>query len=516
MAKMGAYRLNSCFPSADIFLVSSCCLVNRDLAAKGVPDRLRVAEVVAALSQALDLGSGATHWHSVRTCILGMRLASELRLPAAAQAGLFYALLLKDAGCSSNASEIYHALGSDDIAAKREVKKTDWTRVSWETLQYALDHVAPGKPFMERVFAIFRVASQQKKHTRHVTAMRCERGATLARLMGLPAATAEGVGGLDEHWDGRGNPEGLSGHGIPVSSRIMLLAQTLDVFYTSAGGERAIEVAKERRRTWFDPSIVDAACSLAKRQQLWSGLDNDDPMEMALRLEPGELILSEGDLSLDAVCQAFAQIVDAKSPFTYNHSNGVANATVAIARRLELPPARILFIRHSALLHDLGKMAVPNTILEKPGKPDEAEWQVLRAHPAHTWNILNRVKGFEELSEVAASHHEKLNGKGYHRGLTGEQLSLESRILVVSDIFDALAAKRPYRDALPRDTVFQILRKDVPEALDAQCVEALEQSGAECDQSFQDLYTLQDSLREADRASRPRTRRETAVISSAG
>lgn len=129
-------------------------------------------------------------------------------------------------------------------------------------------------------------------------------------------------------------------------------------------------------------------------------------------------MLSEGDVSLDAICQAFANIVDAKSPFTYNHSNGVANATVATARKVGLPSPRVLFIRHAALLHDLGKMAVSNAILEKPGKPDDAEWQVLRTHPAHTWNILRCIGGCEELSEIAASHHEKLNGTGYHRGLT--------------------------------------------------------------------------------------------------
>ncbi len=431
-----------------------------------------------------------------------MRIAAELRLAEGLQADLFYALLLKDAGCSSNASQIYNALASDDIAAKRDVKKTDWTRLSWETLQYALTHVAPGKPFLERARAILRVASQQKQHTREVTAIRCERGATMARLMGLSEKTAEGIGGLDEHWNGGGNPDGFRGERIPVSSRIMLLAQTLDVYYTSAGPDEALRVIKERSGKWLDPRVVRAACSLAKRHKLWVGLEAPDPLPMALALEPGQRMLSDGDVSFDAVCQAFAQIVDAKSPFTYNHSNGVANTAIAIAGKLGLPPARVLFIRHAALLHDLGKMAISNAILEKPGKPDEAEWQALRSHPAHTWNILHCVGGFEELSEVAASHHEKLNGTGYHRGLTAEHLPLEARVLVVSDIFDALSAKRPYRDSLPLEKVFEIMRKDAPHALDVNCLEALEQSGIGCDQSFMDLQVLQEALAQKDLASR--------------
>ena len=463
---------------------------------------LRVAEVVSALSQALDLGSGSTQWHSVRTCILGMRIAAQLRLPEECQNALYYALLLKDAGCSSNASQIYNTLGSDDIAAKRDVKTTDWTRTSWETLQYALTHIAPGKPFLERVRAILRVAKSQKQDSRAVTKVRCERGASMARLIGLPENCAEGISGLDEHWDGGGNPFGVRGDDIPITSRIMLAAQTLDVFYTSAGPEQAVQVLKQRSRKWFDPEVVQAAASLAKRGNLWSSFDTNDPLSIVLTLEPQYRFLAKGEVTLDAICQAFAQIVDAKSPFTYNHSNGVANAAVAIARKLDLPPERVLFIRHAALLHDLGKMAVSNAILEKPGKPDEAEWQAIRSHPLHTWNILQSVKGFEELSETAASHHEKLNGKGYHRGLTAEYLSLESRVLAVSDIFDALSAKRPYRDALPNEKVFEIMRKDVPHAIDPACLGALEQSGIGCDQTFVDLYTLQRTLTEEDSRSR--------------
>ena len=464
---------------------------------------LRVAEVVSALSQALDLGSGSTRWHSVRTCILGMRVAAELRLDEEIQEDLYYGLLLKDAGCSSNASQIYRALASDDIAAKRDVKKTDWTRLNWESLQYALSHVSPGRPFLERVRAILTIAAKQKQHTREVTAIRCERGARMARVMGLPEGTAEAIGGLDEHWDAGGNPNGLRGAEIPISSRIMLLAQTLDVFRMSEGPEQALRVIKERSGRWFDPDVVAAANSLASGQKLWDERDLGDPLTVVLRSEPGERTLSDSDVSLDAVCQAFASIVDAKSPFTFNHSNGVANAAVEIARRLDFPPARVLFIRHAALLHDIGKMAVSNAILEKPGKPDEAEWQVLRAHPLHTWNILRSISGFEELSEVAASHHEKLDGTGYHRGLTAAQLPLESRVLVVADIFDALAAKRPYRDALPLPKVFEIMRKGTPRALDPLCVEALEQSTFACDQSFVDLQTLQARLAQEDLSSRP-------------
>lgn len=455
---------------------------------------LRVAEVVSALSQALDLGSGSNRWHSVRTCILGMRIAAEIGLPEAIQNELYYALILKDAGCSSNASEIFHALESDEISAKGDVKRVDWTRTGLDSVRYAWQHVAVGKPLWERVRAIVRIAATQGDHSRHVTALRCERGATLARLMGLEEGTATGIAGLDEHWDGSGNPGGLIRHAIPLTSRIMLLAQTLDVFLTTGGPQEALNVAVQRSGRWFDPSLVKAVKSLAARNQLWLGLCEGRDREMALDLEPRQRTLAEGHHTLDRVCQAFAQIVDAKSPFTFNHSNGVANSAVAIAKQLGFDHDRVLFVRHAALLHDLGKMAVSNAILEKPGKLDADEWKSMRTHPEFTLSILQSIRGFDRMAEISASHHEKLDGTGYFRGLTAEQMPIEARILVVADIFDALAADRPYRAGMPREKIFGILNSDAPHALDADCVNALYRSGIGCDQTFRDIQSLQAQL----------------------
>lgn len=455
---------------------------------------LRVAEVVSALSQALDLGAGSSRWHSVRTCVLGMRIAAEIGLSEAVQNELYYALILKDSGCSTNASEMFHALQADEIKAKGDVKRLDWTRTGIDSVRYALEHVAVGKPLWQRVLATLRVAAQQRGHTRHVIALRCERGATLARLMGLEEGTATAIAALDEHWDGSGNPVGMVRHQIPLTSRIMLLAQTLDVFFTSDGPEAAVQVAVQRSGRWFDPGLVSAVRSLAARGQLWFGLCENRDREMALDLEPRHRTMAEGHDTLDRVCQAFAQIVDAKSPFTFNHSNGVANGAVAIAKQLGFTDDQALFLRHAALLHDLGKMAVSNSILEKPGKLDPEEWTVMRSHPEFTLTILRSIQGFDELAEISASHHEKLDGTGYFRGLTAERMPLAARILVVADIFDALAANRPYRAAMPRDKIFAILHKDAPHALDADCVEALDRSGVGCDQTFRDIYTLQSQL----------------------
>jgi len=245
----------------------------------------RMAEVVSALSHALDLSTGQPVGHSVRSCILGMRIADEIRLSGELSNDLYYALLLKDAGCSGNASLIFHTINADDLKAKRDVKTTDWSRLGWETLQYALSHVATGKPFLERVRTLVRLAATQKKHAHNVTKIGCERGAALARLIGLRETTAEEIGALDEQWKGAGNPTGLKRQAIPLLSRIMLLAQTRDVFFTASGPDAAVDVAVQRSGRWFDPDLVQTVRSLNARGLLWAGFEQSEHFAFALQLD---------------------------------------------------------------------------------------------------------------------------------------------------------------------------------------------------------------------------------------
>ena len=434
---------------------------------------IRVSGIISALSYALDLTEGQPMGHSVRTCIIGMRLAKQLGLAMSEQGDLYYALLLKDAGCSSNSSRLFHILSADEIRAKRDVKLTDWTRVGWESLQYALTHVATGAPFLQRVRTLVRVAAKQQAESCELVKIRCERGASVARRMGFPESVAKAIHSLDEHWNGKGYPDGLCGRDIPLFARILNLAQTLDVFRVNRGADAAVEVACRRSKRWFDPELVQAVVALSKSGGLWAGLDTVQILDRVAEMEPEERRMDLTEGRLDQICLAFAEVIDAKSPFTYRHSNGVADAAVAMARRLGSGDAEVAFLRRAALLHDVGKLGVSNNILEKPAKLTAEEWGIMKKHPYHSREILRRITGFEELSEIAASHHEKLDGSGYYRRLNGDQLSLPARILVVADIFDALSAKRPYRDALPLETVLGMLMKDAPHALDARCVEAL-------------------------------------------
>lgn len=413
--------------------------------------------------------------HSVRSCLIGMRLAQHLGMSVTDQGHLFYALLLKDAGCSSNSSKLFHILNADEIRAKRDVKLTDWTRVGWESLQYAISHVATESAFLQRVRTLVQVAARQQTESRELVKIRCERGAAIARRLGLAEPVAEAIHGLDEHWNGGGYPNHLRETEIPLYARIMNLSQTLEVFLVNRGPQAAIDVAAQRAGRWFDPELVRAAQSLAKDESLWADLDREQVIDKALYLEPEHTRLPATDETIENICQAFADIIDAKSPFTYRHSNGVADAAVGISRQFGLNEEDVVFMRRASLLHDVGKLGVSNSILEKPAKLENREWAEVKKHPFYSYEILHKIPGFEDLSEVAGAHHEKLDGSGYYRGWTAERLSLEMRILAVADIYDALTARRPYRDAMPAEQAFQIMQKDAGKGIDAACLEALKQ-----------------------------------------
>jgi len=410
--------------------------------------------------------------HAIRSCIIGMRIAEELRLSPQECGDLYYALLLKDSGCSTNAARMHNILGSDDIKAKREVKFEDWTKPSLSGLRYLMRNVLPGKSFALRFLKSVEVGLQQKQNNAEVIGARCERGAEIARQVGMSETTAQAIRSLDEHWNGAGYPDGRKGKEIPLLARIMNVSQTLDVFLTGRNLAEAIHVISQRSGTWFDPEIVRVVRSLQKDKSVWMRAASKDAREYALQMEPGAAIAATPE-HLDSMCQAFAEIIDTKSPYTYNHSVGVARAAVEIAQGLGLSDHTVTLVRRAALLHDLGKLSVSNAILEKPSPLTEEEWNVMKMHPVYTRLILQTISGFEHLAFIASAHHERLDGSGYPDGLAAEELPLTARILCVADTFQAITENRPYRAGTPREAAVKIMQRLAPHALDPDCVAVL-------------------------------------------
>jgi putative nucleotidyltransferase with HDIG domain len=440
---------------------------------ESVPGEVRISELLAALTYALDLTEGQLPGHVLRSCLIGMRLGEQLGLEAGRRAALFWALLLKDAGCSSNAARIYALLEADDQQVKRALKTVDWPRLS-QRARYALRVASPERGTAARLRRVAWLARQGDLQGQLV-ALRCERGAEIARLLGLPEDTAEAIRALDEHWDGRGRPRGLRGEEIPLLARIMCLAQTVAVFHGAGGRPAACAMARERRGRWFDPRVVAALEALLAERALWRAIAAP-PAELERHVaahEPPDLVRVATVAEIDRLVAAFAAIIDAKSPYTFHHSERVTALSVRLGSALGLPGGELQRLRHAALLHDIGKLALPNRILDHPGRLSANDFARVREHPRHTARILGRVPVLSAVAATAAAHHERLDGSGYPDGLRGDVLDRPTRILAVADVFEALSADRPYRPALSRAEALALVQQDAGRRLCADTTAAL-------------------------------------------
>ena len=446
---------------------------------RGTPPhaQIRLSGVISALSYALDITEGQPKGHAARTCMLGMRLARQLRLRSDDSSALFYALLMKDLGCSSNSAKMCYLFGTDERTAKAAVKTVHWTSTV-RSLGYAWRQVGAGRSVFVKAARFAHVIARGQRGAKELIALRCERGATISRALDFPEATGQAILALDEHWDGGGHPRGLRHEQIPLLGRILCLAQSVEVFCRQFGMDAALDMARDRRGTWFDPDLVDVLLSLRSDAAFWSLLRLDAADEAVGVFEPPERTLVADETRLDRIADGFSQVIDAKSNWTYRHSARVADISAGLMATLGHPAAAVRYVRRAALVHDIGKLGVSNTILDKPGKLDAAELAEMRRHPFYTQQILSRVDGFRDMADLAASHHERLDGSGYHRGLRGDQLSQPARVLLVADMFEALSAKRPYRQDLTPDAVLAILRKDVGRAICPLVFEALERNVA--------------------------------------
>ena len=434
---------------------------------------VKLSTILSAMSYALDLTEGQPQGHAARSCLIGMRIAEELRLPADDRSHLFYALLMKDAGCSSNAARVYQLFGGDDQANKLGLWQRDWRR--WrEKIGFALEFAEPGGALLRRLQRLLRLAIEGPARQRELFAIRCDRGADIARAIGVSEATAVAIRSMDEHWDGGGYPESLRGDEIPLFSRIVGLAQVAEIYWGLGGPAAAIEVARTRRGRWFDPALVQVLRGLGESDSVWGTLRTPSLSEAIAQAEPIERVIPADESKLDKVAHAFALVIDAKSSFTYRHSDRVAAYAEAIAREMGLPEREQIRLRRAGLLHDVGKLSVPNRILDKPGKLEADEWDLVKRHPHFSYEILARVPLFQEFAYDASSHHERIDGRGYHRGIGGDQLSTHARILATADIFDALSAERPYRPAMPLEQALATIKDGrgtqlCPATVDAMC-----------------------------------------------
>ncbi len=435
-------------------------------------DNLKLAELLGALSYALDMTEGQPEGHCVRCCWIGVHIGRQLGMDEQAIWALYYTLLLKDLGCSSNAARICELYLTDDQSFKRNFKLVG-SNVS-QVLGFVFEHTGRNESWTKRLTAILNIMRHGDAIAQELIQTRCDRGARIARQLRFPESVALGIHSLDEHWDGTGRPEALRGVAIPLNARIALLAQVIDVFHFSHGQHAALQEIQQRAGLWFDPELVTAFEVVSRDAAFWQTLSHPQIAVAVQALEPAQFTLPLDDDYMGDIASAFGQVVDAKSPFTAGHSERVGFYAELIAQELGLPAEQCLWIKRAALLHDVGKLGVSSHILEKPGKLSEDEFRAVQQHARLTEEILGKIAQFDELAIVAGAHHERLDGNGYPRRLSAPQIRLETRIITVADIFDAISAERPYHAANSPEHTLEIMQGMVEHAIDRDCFAALQ------------------------------------------
>lgn len=435
---------------------------------------LKLAELISALSHALDITEGQPEGHCVRCCWIGMHVGRAIGLSDAQQWELYYTLLLKDLGCSSNAARICELYLTDDLDFKRDFKHVGDSLP--QVVRFVLQHTGLKSGLAERFRSVLNIFRNGPEYSQELIQTRCQRGAEIARLLRFSEGVAAGIYSLDEHWNGQGKPDQLQGDAIPIYARIALLAQVVDVFHTADGRDAAMDEVRRRAGQWFDPALAAAMESVAKDDAFWTTLGGNGIETAVLALEPAAHVVPLDEDYLDDIAAAFGQVVDSKSPYTSGHSARVALYTDLIGEALGLSLERRRWLKRGALLHDVGKLGVSNSVLDKAGKLDEAEWAAVRDHARLTESILSKIHAFSELARIAGAHHERLDGNGYPRGLKADEIAMETRIITTADIFDAITAERPYRGAVPIPQTLEMMAKTVGTALDPLCFDALKRA----------------------------------------
>jgi len=436
-------------------------------------EQLRLSEILGAFSYALDLTEGQPAGHSIRACWIGTQIAMALGMKGDALRDVYYAVLLKDLGCSSNAARVSKMFVGDDRKLKHDFKLLGPQPEDFGAFIGSAVGVDADPETRDQALA--NLAENAGEIMTDIMATRCSRGADIARQLRFSDDVAEAIAHLDEHWDGGGLPLGIAGKDIHLGGRIALLAQVADVFYSARGKDAALAEIRNRSGSWLDPELCVLFGKLSDCSGFWEELALDDLPEQLWALEPAGQYIAVDEDYLDDISFAFGRVIDAKSPYTAGHSERVGMIADKIAEKLGMDDHRRRVLRRAATLHDVGKLGVSSAILEKPDKLDAEEWQVMQSHAVHTTDILGQIGVMSDMAMIAGSHHERLDGKGYPLGLDERSIAMESRIITVADIYDALTTDRPYRSAMTSGKAMSILHGELDVAVDRQCFTALQE-----------------------------------------
>jgi HD-GYP domain-containing protein (c-di-GMP phosphodiesterase class II) len=433
----------------------------------GPREGVRLAELVGVLSLGTDLGLGQPMEHVLRQCLLALRLAERLGLDEEQRAVVYYVSLLAWVGCHSDAHEQAKWFG-DDIALKADLYTDDATGI--QLAAFVLRNVGAGSPPLRRVRIGMDLALHGRDWLNGLERSHCAAAADLAEQLGLGAEVRDDLRYTFERWDGKG-PMKLAKAEIPLTMRLVALTDIVEVFHRAGGIDAAVAVARKRSGSQFDPGLVELFVERAA--ELLAELDAATTWDTVIDAEPSlRPVLSEEQL--DAALEAIADFTDLKSPYTAGHSRGVADLAAEAAPGLGLPQSDAPLLRRAGLVHDLGRLGVSNAVWDKPAALTPHEWERVRLHPYLTERMLASAHALAPAGALAAQHHERLDGSGYPRGLSGDALSPAVRLLTAADCYHAMREPRPHRRALlPSEAEAELRREVTSGRLDGDAVDAV-------------------------------------------
>jgi HD-GYP domain-containing protein (c-di-GMP phosphodiesterase class II) len=407
-------------------------------------ERVRAAEVIAALSLATDLGIGVPLEHGLQSTLLAMRLGERLGVDSDTASQTYYACLLFYVGCTADAEVAAETFGDDDALTRHAMPVRFGSRpeMSAGILRALADS---GSPAPVRAIQIARGAPRAAREFKGHSVAFCEVAQMLTDRLGLPASMQGLFAYLVERWDGKGLPGRARHEEIPLPVRIASVARDAAFQRMLGGPEFAAQVVRRRAGGAFDPAVAvplaDAAAELL-------AVDADASVwEETLACEPGPRLVLEGE-AIDRALGAMGDFADLASPYLVGHSAGVAELATAAAQRRRLDPADLVKIWRGALVHDLGRVAVPVRIWQKAAPLTPDDWERVRLHAYHSERVLARSPFLAEVAPVASFHHERLDGSGYHRGTAAAALTPPARLLAAADAYHAMTEPRPHRAAL--------------------------------------------------------------------
>jgi len=432
------------------------------------PERVRLAELVSALSLGVDLGFGQPMEHVLRQCLIALRLAERIGLEGADRATVYYTSLLVNVGCHSDAHEQAKWFG-DDISFKAAKYERPIRSVGAAIAGIA--SIGKGRPPLHRFRVGLEFALSGYRELNGMIEHHAEMARLLAEQLGMDTPVLDAVVCSYEQWDGRGWPGRLRGEAIPMAARITLLAEYVEVAHRVGGVDRARALARESRGKQFDPAISDVLTEHSA--EILGDLDSVSTWKAVIDSEPHLKVLLPSD-RFDEALLAIANFVDLKSPYMIGHAAATSELAADAGARLELAPDLLTNLRRAGLVHDLGRLGISNSILDKPGKLGAGEWERVRLHPYLSDRMLNQSRALAPVAEIAVQHHERLDGSGYPRGLAGSAISRPARILAAADAYQAMREPRPHRPARsPEDAAAQLEEEVRKGRLDAQAVGAV-------------------------------------------